>query len=143
VVDDALVRKLKLKGRRHAAVINAPDGYVESLRPPPAGVELAESADLAGASDGAFDWVQMFARDRAELVRLLPDVRRALAPEGQLWISYPKGSSKIQTDLTRDQGWGALEDADLMWINLISVDTTWSAFGLRPYRPGEARQTFR
>jgi hypothetical protein len=49
----------------------------------------------------------------------------------------------MQTDLTRDKGWGPLEGADLMWLSLVSVDDTWSAFGLRPYRPGEARQTFR
>jgi hypothetical protein len=30
-----------------------------------------------------------------------------------------------------------------MWLSLVSIDDTWSAFGLRPYQPGEARQTFR
>ncbi len=49
----------------------------------------------------------------------------------------------MQTDLTRDKGWAPLEDADLMWLSLVSVDDTLSAFGLRPYKPGEARQTFR
>jgi hypothetical protein len=32
---------------------------------------------------------------------------------------------------------------DLMWLGLVSIDATWSAFSLRRYRPGEARQTFR
>lgn len=66
-----------------------------------------------------------------------------MKPESLLWISFPKGSSKIQTDLTRDKGWEALREVDLKWINLISVDDTWSAFSLRPYRPGEARQRVR
>jgi hypothetical protein len=30
-----------------------------------------------------------------------------------------------------------------MWLSLISIDDGWSAFALRRYRPGEARQTFR
>jgi hypothetical protein len=30
-----------------------------------------------------------------------------------------------------------------MWLSLVSVDETWSAFGRRPYKPAEARQTFR
>jgi hypothetical protein len=30
-----------------------------------------------------------------------------------------------------------------MWLSLVSVDGVWSAFGLRPYKQGEARQTFR
>jgi len=60
-----------------------------------------------------------------------------------LWITFPKGISKIQTDLTRDKGWEALQTLDLKWINLISVNETWSAFALRPYKEGEARQSFR
>jgi hypothetical protein len=48
------------------------------------------------------------------------------------WIYYPKGTSKIQTDLTRDKGWDALLKHDeLQWISLISFDDTWSSFGMR------------
>jgi hypothetical protein len=48
------------------------------------------------------------------------------------WIYYPKGSSKIQTDLTRDNGWDKLlAHTRLQWISLISFDDTWSAFGMR------------
>ena len=50
-----------------------------------------------------------------------------------VWIYYPKGSSKIQTDLTRDKGWDCLkaEEDKLTWLNLISLNETWSAFGFR------------
>ena len=67
----------------------------------------------------------------------------ALASPGTLWIAYPKGSSKVQTDLTRDAGWDVVKDHDLRWLTLISIDDTWSAFSLRKYKAGEARQTFR
>ena len=77
--------------------------------------------------------------DQAQLKQLAPKAARALAADGLLWISFPKGSSKIQTDLTRDKGWDVLKPLDLKWVTLISVDETWSAFALRPYRPGEAR----
>jgi hypothetical protein len=60
-----------------------------------------------------------------------------------LWISFPKGTSKIQTDLTRDKGWEVLQGLDLKWITLVSVNETWSAFALRPYREGEEKQSFR
>ena len=75
--------------------------------------------------------------------KALPGVERALSADGMLLISFPKGTSKIQTDLTRDKGWNALRAADLKWLTLISVDDTWSAFALRRYKAGEARQTFR
>ena len=49
------------------------------------------------------------------------------------WIYYPKGTSKMQTDLTRDKGWDTLlkHNDTLTWISLISFDETWSVFGFR------------
>ena len=61
------------------------------------------------------------------------DKTLALLKEGVIcWIYYPKGSSKIQTDLTRDKGWDALlSHSELQWLSLISFDDTWSAFAMR------------
>ena len=137
MTENPLLKKMKLKPGQRAAIINAPGGYVETLQPLPEEVELAE--DLAGT----FDWVQLFVKTQAELEQEIAHVRAALKPASMLWITFPKGTSKIQTDLTRDKGWDALHAIDLKWINLISVDQTWSAFALRPYKPGEERQSFR
>ena len=93
--------------------------------------------------DGPLDWIQVFVRTSAELAAVVEPLLASLSPTGLAWISYPKGSSKMQTDLTRDKGWEPLEGSDLMWLTLVSIDDTWSAFGMRPYKPGEARQTFR
>ena len=132
-----LARKLKMKPGVRAAVIGAPAGYLGELEPLPPGATL--STRLAGA----FDWVQVFATTQAELARLLPRAAAALKPESFLWISFPKGSSGVQTDLSRDKGWEALQGTELKWITLVSVNSTWSAFALRPYRPGEPRQKAR
>jgi hypothetical protein len=140
MADAALVRKLKLKPGQHAALFGAPDGYADQLRPLPDGTTLVEDPAEGAAQ---FDWVQLFVKDRAALEAAIPGVRRSLKPASQLWISYPKGSSRIQTDLTRDKGWDAIPEHDLLWVNLISIDDTWSAFGLRPLKPGEPRQAFR
>ena len=137
MTENPLLKKMKLKPGQRAAIISAPGGYVETLQPLPEEVELAE--DLAGT----FDWVQLFVKTQAELEQVIAHVRAALKPASMLWITFPKGTSKIQTDLTRDKGWDALQAIDLKWINLISVDETWSAFALRPYKPGEDRQSFR
>ena len=89
---------------------------------------------------GKFDWVQIFVKDKAEFDKTLPKALKAIAPESRIWISFPKGSSKMQTDLTRDKGWDSLKGVDLKFVNLISVTDTWSAFNLRTYKPGEERQ---
>jgi hypothetical protein len=137
MTENPLAKKMKLKAGQRVAFVNAPGNYVETLRPLPAGVEVVESLD------GVFDWIQIFVKNQAELAALLPQVIAALKPTGLLWFSFPKGTSKIQTDLTRDKGWEVLEPLDLKWVNLVSVDDTWSAFAVRPYKPGEARQSFR
>src|SRR5574337_802638 len=133
----SLAKKLKVKPDQRAAVVNAPDGYIKELGSLPAGVELTEKLS------GKFDWIQLFVKNRAELDKLAGRAISALKPESLLWICYPKGTSKIQTDLTRDKGWDILQKADLKWVTLISVNETWSAFALRPYKPGEKRQSFR
>lgn len=135
--ESPLAKKLKMKPAQRVAVIHAPAGYLASLAPLPDGVELVETLS------GQFDWVQIFVKNTTELDKLLPQLKDALRPISHLWISFPKGTSKIQTDLTRDKGWDGLKPLDLKWINLISVNDTWSAFSLRPYKPGEARQSFR
>jgi hypothetical protein len=134
---NSLAAKMKLKSGQHAAIVAAPAEYLKQLSPLPAGVTVA--TDLRGK----YDWVQVFVKSKAELDKIAPRAIRSLKPEGIVWISFPKGSSKIQTDLTRDKGWDALQKADLKWLTLISVNEMWSAFAMRPFKPGEVKQSFR
>ena len=68
--------------------------------------------------------VQIFARTKAELEAYAPVALVALGPKGILWLSYPKGSSKRQTDLTRDAGWDTLTAAGLENVAQVSIDDT-------------------
>jgi len=137
MAENTLAKKLRLKPGQRAGLIGAPEGYLKALSPLPAGVEAVEKLS------GHFDWLQVFVRNKAEIDKLAPRAAKALKPEGMLWISFPKGSSKIQTDLTRDKGWDVLHGLDLKWLTLVSLNDTWSAFSLRPYHEGETRQSFR
>ena len=130
MADTSLARKMKRTPAAPAAILNAPPGFQAAF----AGMPRA-----ATSLTGTFDWIQIFVRDQAQLKQLGPKAARALGPSGLLWVSFPKGSSRIQTDLTRDKGWDVLSTLELKWVNLISVNETWSAFALRPYKPGEPR----
>jgi hypothetical protein len=132
--ESPLAKKMKLKSSLKAAVINAPENYVDILK---------HDTALSPTLNGKFDWIQIFVRSKAELEALAPKAAKALRPESLLWISFPKGTSKIQTDLTRDKGWESLQKLDLKWVNLVSVNETWSAFAMRPYKEGEKKQSFR
>ena len=132
--ESAIAKKMKLKPGLKAAVINAPETYLDDLQ---------HDVEISPSLSGKFDWIQIFVKNKAELDTLAPKAVKALKPESMLWISFPKGTSKIQTDLTRDKGWDTLRNLDLKWINLISVNEMWSAFSLRPYKEGEKKQSFR
>jgi hypothetical protein len=132
-----LAAKLKLKAGQKAVVEGAPEGYQQELSPLPEGVQLSDHLD------GKFDWLQVFVNNESELVARLPRILACLEPSSLLWLTFPKGSSKVQTDLTRDNGWDSLRGSNLKVINLVSVDEKWSAFGLCPFRPGEERKSFR
>ena len=132
--DSSLAKKLKLKPGARAAVVNAPEKYLD---------ELKHDSDVSQKLSGKFDWIQVFAKNRKELASFAPKAAAALKPDSILWLSFPKGSSKIQTDLTRDKGWEAIHDIDLKFVTLVSVNDMWSTFALRPYKEGEEKQSFR
>ena len=132
--ESPLAKKMKLKPGLHAAVINAPENYLSGLK---------HDSEISQKLSGKFDWIQIFVKTKSEADVLIPKAAKALKPESMLWISFPKGTSKIQTDLTRDKGWDVIQTLDLKWITLVSINETWSAFALRPYKPNEAKQSFR
>ena len=120
-----LAKKLLIKPKQDVRLVNAPAGYAENLEP------LPEGASISSSKTGN-DVVQLFAKDQAELRKHLETALAALKDGGILWISFPKGTSKIQTDLTRDQGWESVTAAALQGVSLVSVDDTWSAMRVRP-----------
>jgi hypothetical protein len=117
-------QKLKIKRGDTILAINAPAGYKVSLGDLPLDVKITSSGKQVSQ-------VHWFVNDRAQLEKDFKKVLPLIKDNTLCWIFYPKGTSKIQTDLTRDEGWDELRKTDLQWINLISFDETWSAFGLR------------
>jgi len=137
MAESSLAKKMKLKPGTRAAMINAPENYFQ---------EFKHDGEISQKLAGKFDWVQIFVKNKAELEEWIPKAAKTLNPESILWISFPKGISKNQTDLTRDQGWESVQSLNLKWITLISVNdasSAWSAFALRPYKEGEKHQSFR
>ena len=122
----ALAKKLRLQPGLRALILNAPDGYVERLRPLPEGVELAHTAG------GKFDFVHLFARNSSDLAWMARQAVEAIEYDGVLWISYPKKSAGVETDLNRDVFWDALEEDGLRPVSQVSIDDTWSALRFRP-----------
>ncbi|MCD9025663.1 YdeI/OmpD-associated family protein [Cohnella silvisoli] len=125
-MDDALVKKLKVPQAGKVAVINAPEGFLELIG------RTEEDTRAAESEYGSYDYVQMFATGVADVEKWAPLALQAVKPDGWLWLSYPKGTSKIKTDLNRDRGWSVVQAAGWEGVALVSVDDTWSAMRYRP-----------
>lgn len=121
-----LIKKLRIKAGLRMIIVNAPGGFKEELGKIPDGVKLAKKLE------GKFDLVLLFAKNSQELQRLFPKAKRALKYDGIFWISYPKKSAKVETDLSRDILWELLEDKGLRPVSAVSINTVWSAMRFRP-----------
>lgn len=117
-------QKLKIKEGNIIQTINAPADYKKSLGPLPTSAKIIDSGK-------SFNQVHWFVKDKAQMEKELKKVLPLIKDDVICWIFYPKGTSRIQTDLTRDKGWEELLKHDMQWISLISFDDTWSAFGMR------------
>jgi len=87
---------------------------------------------IAEKGGGKYDVVHVFAKDSKVLNRDAPKALKAVKPGGIVWMSYPKKSAKVETDITRDQGWDSLNEAGWRPVTQISIDDTWSALRFRP-----------
>lgn len=123
---NSIADKLKIKSGFSLLALNAPANFKKGLQGLPAGVKIAGSAKT-------YNQVHWFVLNRAQMEKEMSKVMKLVKPEVTVWVYYPKVSSKIQTDLTRDKGWDCLlaEGDKLTWISLISFDDTWSVFGFR------------
>jgi hypothetical protein len=129
-----LSKKLRIQPGQRVLILNAPEGYRQELGPLPESVEIAEAAE------DKFDFVHLFVKNVADLERLGPVALDVLKHDGLLWISYPKKSSKVATDLSRDVGWDLVTEAGLRPVTQVSVDEVWSALRFRPVeRVGKSR----
>lgn len=120
-----VAQKLRIKEDSTLLTLNAPANFETQLEPLPTGVKISE--DLEN-----FNQVHWFVYNKLQLDAELSKVLDYVKNDVICWIYYPKGTSKIQTDLTRDKGWeNLMSNKDLQWLTLISFDSTWSTFGFR------------
>ena len=130
-------RKLRIRKGMKLLTINAPATFNKTA------LGWAEKPQVSETAKD-YDQIHWFVMNKSEMQKQLDKVIRLLKEDLICWIYYPKGSSKIQTDLTRDKGWEELLRHDeLQWISLISFDDTWSSFGMRLKSDSDQKKTSR
>jgi hypothetical protein len=119
-----LWKKLGIKPNSTVLTINAPTGYRALLPGIPTGVHFATAADPPHG------FVHLFVTALADLGVQLPTLKDALAPDGVIWVSWPKKASGVQTDVTEDGIRDAALPLGLVDVKVCAVDATWSGLKL-------------
>ena len=118
-----LPRKLGFKPGMTAVYLDAPEHLDELLG------EL-EGVTVKRSLRGHADLVLCFVTRRSELARRAARLREAVAPDGMVWVCWPKRASKVQTDVTEDVVRDVLLATGLVDTKVAAVDETWSGLKL-------------
>ena len=119
-----LAKKLGIKAGSEVVVVEGPSGYRKLLEPLPDGVKFATR--LSATSD----LVHVFATRKAELAKALKAFRAALRADAAVWVSWPKKSAKVATDITEDTIRELALPLGFVDIKVCAVDETWSGLKL-------------
>jgi len=119
-----LARKLGIKEGSKLFLSGAPKNYLELVAPFP------EGARLVSKIDGDTDIVHIFSTERAHLTAALRDTLSKLKQDGSIWVSWPKKSSKVPTDITEDTIREVALPMGLVDIKVCAVDDIWSGLKL-------------
>jgi hypothetical protein len=118
-----LPKKLGFKPGMTAAFLDAPeelDGLLGEL----------EGVTVKRSLRGAADIVLCFVTARRELERRAGRLHEAIAPDGMVWVCWPKRASKVPTDMTEDVVRDVLLPTGLVDVKVAAVDETWSGLKL-------------
>ncbi len=114
-----LVKKLGIKPGSNIVFVNAPSDYADEL-------DLPADASTNSRSSKPLDFAQLFVRSENELTKKFSQYAKRLNASGMLWVSWPKKSSGVSTDLSenivRDIGLAA----GLVDVKVCAVNEVWS-----------------
>jgi hypothetical protein len=120
-----LAKKLGFKSGAVVCVVGEPSAYRTWLEPLPTGIRFR-----AKAGAGSCDFVHLFVESLKTLDRGLPAARRMIAPDGAIWVSWPKRASKVPTDVTEDAVRDRALATDLVDVKVCAVTEIWSGLKL-------------
>jgi len=119
-----LPQKLGIKTGIAVVVLNAPTNYRKLLGKLPADIKF--SGQIAVNST----FVHLFTTKRSELEKKLSILRKKIADTGTVWVSWPKKSSGVASDITEDVIRDVALPLGFVDIKVCAVDEIWSGLKL-------------
>lgn len=112
--------KLGFKPNQVITLINTPEDYGYTLHPIPDGCSIfdqfVETSDI----------IQFFTKSTKELTEEFDNLKSNIKKDGALWISWPKKSSKVSTDLDENKIREIGLRHGLVDVKVIAIDDIWS-----------------
>ena len=115
-----LVKKLGIKEGHRFLVINAPESYFELVSPLPPNVQIAN------LNESNLDFIHYFEKSLSMFEERFIHLKKQLKKNGMMWISWPKGNSRISTDMNRDIIREFILQSELVDVKVCAIDETWS-----------------
>jgi hypothetical protein len=119
-----LAKKLGIKQGFQILLINEPDGYMDLF------TDFPEAVDIAKEYQGDKDLIHYFTTEAKLLLRDIQNLKKEIKQNGIIWISWPKKSSGVPTDLTEDLIRAIALQNGLVDIKVCAVDQVWSGLKL-------------
>jgi hypothetical protein len=119
-----LLQKLGIKPGTIVVAIGAPGNYRKLLGQIPSGVNFATRPV------GKTKFVHLFSKERRGLQTHLQSLRQKVADDAAIWVSWPKKSSGVPTDITEDVIRAVALPLGFVDIKVCAVDETWSGLKL-------------
>ncbi|MEM9001840.1 MAG: DUF3052 domain-containing protein [Bacteroidota bacterium] len=116
-----LAKKLGIKEGYKILLVNAPNHYLGLFNDLPDGLEFVTTEKA-----GTIDFIHFFCLSHNELQERAVQLKTYLKKTGLLWVSWPKGSSKINTDLKREPIREHLLHIGLVDVKVAAIDKNWS-----------------
>lgn len=119
-----LEKKLGIREGHIIDIINPPDHYFKLFTDFPAQVKFSKNIHEKK------DLIHYFVKEQSKLVKEMYVLKNQIVQNGMIWISWPKKSSKIQTDISEDLIRKIALENGLVDIKVCSIDEIWSALKL-------------
>jgi hypothetical protein len=115
-----LPKKLGIKDGFHALLVRVPEDALAALK------QSLAHCNLVDDSQTPLDFAMLFTKSAANLNKDFKRIAKQLAPAGMLWISWPKKSSGVPTDLNENVVQEIGLTAGLVDVKVCAVTDVWS-----------------